>query len=193
MGRFDSGDPRVNAWWDAVLAGDVDEPHPILGDSVRVRVRDGCLILSGELARAADRDHLIRQARARIGAGFRDVDVSRLRLADSHERPGILDQTLIAAYPDPATARRASDFVLAHSRVRPRHHVVVESINKSLRQAVPADYIDDARKRLAKGDSLLVMRVDETDAFRVRELMEEDTRSSWTVAAPPELSSPAER
>ena len=53
---------------------------------------------------------------------------------------------------------------------------------------MPADYLDDARKHLERGAALLIMRVDETLAFRVRGLLEEDTRSQWTVATPPELS-----
>jgi hypothetical protein len=34
----------------------------------------------------------------------------------------------------------------------------------------------------------LILTVDETEAFRVRELLEEDTRSEQTLASPPHLS-----
>jgi hypothetical protein len=35
---------------------------------------------------------------------------------------------------------------------------------------------------------VLVMRVDETDAFTVRGLIEEETRCHWTLATPPEVA-----
>jgi hypothetical protein len=50
-----------------------------------------------------------------------------------------------------------------------------------------------ARKALDPGQALLLLTVDETEVFRVRELLEEDTRSEWTVASPPQLSARAKR
>ena len=172
-------------WWDAVLAGATDEPHPIHGHHVSAQLRDGVLVLSGELVEADDREQLVRQARVRVGRGLRDLDASKLRLADTSETPGILEQTLLAAYPDIATARRAGKYVVEHSRVQPKEQAVVEPETSNLRRLLPADFIDDARRRLARGESLLVLKVDETAAYRVRELMEEDTRSTWTIATPP--------
>ena len=178
-------DPRVAAWWDAVVAGDTDEPHPIHGHHVSTHLRDGVLVLSGELVGKDDRDQLVRQARARIGRGLRDVDTSKLRLADNSEVAGVLEQTLVAAYPDIATARRAGKYVVEHSRAQPKEQAVLGRETTDLRRLLPTDFIADARHRLARGESLLVLRVDETEAYRVRELMQEDTRSTWTIATPP--------
>jgi hypothetical protein len=189
MSRREGADPRVEAWWDAVLAGDTDEPHPLYGSDISARIRGDCLTLAGELARPEDRAALIRQAHARIGSGFRDVDASRLRVPQRPERRGLLEQTLIAAYPNASIARRASKFVLEHGRVTPKAMAIVEHGGKGVPLAVPPEYAEDVTKRLSHGEALLVVRVDETEAFRVRELMDEETRSTWTVAAAPQLAS----
>jgi hypothetical protein len=189
MAHLGAHDARVAAWWDAVLAGDDDEPHPHLGPDVRARVKRGCLVLSGAVVDAADRDQLVRQARARTGGAVHDVDASRLRVVGRSEKKGLLDQVLIAAYPDAPTARRAGKFVVEHSRVKPKRHVVVEPGSGDISRAVPASHVQEVKKHRQRGESVVVLCVDETEAFRVRELMDEDTRSSWTLAVPPEPAS----
>ena len=193
MSRKDPSRARVATWWDEVIAGDVEEPHPIHGHNVRVRIRDGVAVLSGQLRRADDREELVREAKQLIGRGLRDVDAARLRLEDASAKAGVLEQTVMAAYPDAATARRASRFVLQHARVTPRRHAVLEPGAKNIRGLVPDAYVADVKGRLDHDESVLVIRVDETATFDVRELMEEETRSTWTVAAPPELPAPAPR
>jgi hypothetical protein len=65
----------------------------------------------------------------------------------------------------------------------------VDRTNQSrLRELAPA-FAGQAEKRVARGESILVIRVDEVDAFTVRALLDEGTRSTWSVAAPPELAS----
>jgi hypothetical protein len=57
-----------------------------------------------------------------------------------------------------------------------------------LGQWLPENLVAKARKWLEAGQALLILTVDETVAHRVRELLEEDTRSQWTITAPPTLS-----
>jgi hypothetical protein len=178
----------VNAWWASVLAGDVYEPHPIYG-SLKAQLDGGRLRLSGELENEVDRNELVRQARERIGHGIDRVDVSRLTVASNHEKPGILSQTLVSAFPNREAAEFARAFVLKHSRIAPLEDEIVDSTHAdSLRTLLPEEFIDDAGKALDSGEALLILRVDETAAFRVRELLEEDTRSEWTIAVPPQLN-----
>ena len=179
----------ISAWWDGVLAGDVDEPHPILGEQLTVRLTDGRLHLFGELERPEDREALIRQARAHVGHGVHQIDVSGLRVRGRHERRGILDQTLVAAYQHRDTAELARKFVLEHSRVTPKHDEIVEPKESGrLGRLLPRELVEDAKKLLGRQYSLLVIRVDETDAYRVRALLEEETHSTWTIASPPRVA-----
>jgi hypothetical protein len=177
----------VDAWWASVLAGDVYDPHPVHRD-VRVRLHGGRLRLSGELETKEDRDELVQQARTRVGHGIDHVDVSNLEVVSRPEKPGILEQTLISAFPGREAADYARDFVVKHSRVVPVHSDIVDAVSaQKLDALLTEDFAHDAGKALDSGHALLVLRVDETDAFKVRELLDEDTRSEWTVAQPPRL------
>jgi hypothetical protein len=177
----------VDAWWASVLAGDVYEPHPIHRE-VKVRLHRGLLRLSGELDSAQDRDELVRQARQHIGHGIDHVDVSSLQVASRQEKPGILEQTLISAFPGREAAEYARDFVLKHSRVVPKQSEIMDAQSADkLRRLLPEAYARHTRKAIDSGHALLILRVDETEALKVREVLEEDTRSEWTVAMPPQL------
>lgn len=188
MGRRGGIDTRIAAWWDAVIAGEADKAHPIYGEDLSARVKNGRLELSGRLARP-DREKLVREARSRIGRGIQEVDHTHLYVADNREKPGILEQTLVAAFPDRPTATLARTVVLERSRATPMADAIVDRRRAgNLRNLVPAEFVDDLKKRLERGDALLVMTVDETDAFRVRALLEQETRSTWTVATPPAVS-----
>jgi hypothetical protein len=177
----------VDAWWASVLAGDVYEPHPVHRE-VKVRLHGGRMRLSGELDSADDRNELVHQARQRIGHGIDRVDVSGLKVASRQEKPGILEQTLISAFPGREAAEYALDFVVKHSRVVPKGSEVVDAgTSDRLRLLVPEDVARDLGRALDSGHALLILGVDETEAFKVRELLDEDTRSEWTVAMPPRL------
>ena len=191
--RANTSASLIDAWWATVLAGDVSEPHPVFGE-VKVQLRGSRLRLSGELASDAERNDLVDQARQRIGHGIDGVDVSDLKVTRSKEKPGILEQTLVSAFPSRDAAEFARDFVINHSRVVPKQSEIVETNRAdTLRKLVPGDFVRVARKALDPGQALLILTVDETEVFRVRELLEEDTRSEWTVASPPQLSARAKR
>lgn len=182
-----SSTDREAAWWDEVLAGEAAAEHPVFGDQLKVRLTDGKLILAGELGSRQEREHLVRQARSRLGNGVHEVDASRLRYRTHPERRGVLDQTLIAAFQHRDTADLARKFIVEHSRVQPKHMEIVEKQPGRLQQLAP-EFEEDGRKRLERGEALLVIRCDEVDAFDIRQLLEEDTRSVWTIAAPPETA-----
>jgi len=177
----------IDAWWAAVLAGDVHQRHPLY-TGLKVRLDGRRLRLSGELETDEDRTELIRQARERIGRGIDRVDVSHLAVATRTEKPGILEQTLISAFPSQDAAEYARDFVIKLSRVVPKQSEIVDADHADqLRSLIPEEFLRTARRAIDSGDALLILRVDETEAFRVRELLEEDTRSEWTIGLPPRL------
>lgn len=185
----DGLDTLVAAWWDMVVAGEADEPHPIHGEVLNVRLDGGRLKISGEVESKEDRDEMLRQARQRIGRGITEVDASGLKVAVRKERPGVLDQTIVAAYPNRETARLALKFVLERSRIVPKRKLVLASRGaRPSTRALPEEFAGDIRKHLDEGHAVLILQVDETEVFRVRALLEEDTRSIWTITTPPEVA-----
>jgi hypothetical protein len=167
-----------------VIVGHPGESHPIHGDALRVRLRHGVLQLSGEVASNEERQKVIAEARRHVRRGVDDVDARRLRVARRDEQAGLLEQRLIAAFPSRQIAEYALDYVLEHSRVKPKVNVIVESAqDKKLEQL--GEFGRDAKAALEAGNSLLILCVDETEAFEVRELLDEETGSSWTITLPP--------
>jgi hypothetical protein len=167
------------------MAGEAEEPHPIHGERLKVRLKDGRIVISGEVDSRRDRDALIAQAKQKIG---HEVDASALAVVERRESRGVLDQTLIAAFPEPGVAELARDLVTQHARVTLKAQAIIRAGQEDrLRRLLPEEFAVDAERVLRKNQALLILRVDETDAFNVRRLLEEDTRSTWTVATPPHL------
>jgi hypothetical protein len=167
-----------------VIVGHQVESHPIHGDALKVKVRRGVLQLSGEVASNMERQRVIAEARRHVRRGVDDVDARRLRVAKHDEQAGLLEQRLIAAFPSREIAEYALDYVLEHSRVKPKEKAIVESVqDRKLEQL--GEFARDAKAALEAGNSLLVLCVDETEAFEVRELLDEETGSSWTITLPP--------
>jgi hypothetical protein len=101
-----------------------------------------------------------------------------------HGTRGILDQTLIAAFPNHALAGHALKFLREHSRVALKEAETVDSERDQVLDRL-GEFAYTARKALADGKGIVIVRVDEPDAFEARELLDEDTRSQWTLAMPP--------
>jgi hypothetical protein len=179
----DGADP-VAQWWTKVLAGQTDAPHPVYGETVRVRFHGGVLRLSGEVASDQQRQGIIDEARRYVGRGLDDVDARRLIVKRSDGMRGVLDQTIIAAFPNPDVAERALTLIREDSRMKLKEaHVVKTEGDPALDRL--GEFAKDVRKALAAGHCALIVRVDEIDAFEARELLDEDMRSLWTLAMPP--------
>jgi hypothetical protein len=178
---------RVNSWWAAVLAGLVDEPHPLHGNDVDVSFKGGVLQLSGELESEDDRREIVREAREFVGRGVDSVDAKHLTVARRKEKAGILDQTLIAAFPNRDVAEYARTYLVDSRRIGAKKVVILDSGKEGkAQQLLPAGFVNEVQKAFKAGEAVLILRVDETSAFKVRELLAQETRSLWTVAAPPE-------
>ena len=184
---------KVRAWWATILAGLVDEPHPTHGADVDVAFRGGTLRLSGELPTDEDRNQLLREAQEYVGHGIDAVDARQLRVAKRNEKPGILDQTLIAAFADREVAEFARRYLVDSRRINAKHVEILDARHEDqARRLLPEGFMTDVRKAFAAGRAVLILRIDETSAFRVRELLSEETRSLWTVATPPTPATAAE-
>jgi hypothetical protein len=169
-----------------VIVGHHGESHPIYGDDLKVRLRHGVLHLSGEVASDQERQRVIAEARRHVGRGVDDVDARRLRIARRDEQQGILEQRLIAAFPSREIAEYALAYVLEHSRVKPKEKAIIESADEKLRPL--GEFVRDAKRALEAGNCILIVCVDETEAFEVRELLDEETGSLWTIAMPPQAT-----
>jgi hypothetical protein len=148
-------------------------------------VRRGVLQLSGEVASNQERQRVIAEARRYVRRGIDDVDARRLRVAGRDEKAGILDQRLISAFPNREIAAYALTYVLEHSRVKPKETAIVDSAEGQELGRL-GEFARDAKRALDAGNVILILRVDETEAFEVRELLDEETGSLWTITMPPE-------
>ena len=71
-------------------------------------------------------------------------------------------------------------------RVEPKRLEILDSrLEDRARDLLPAEFLSDVRKAFDAGEAVLILTVDETAVFKVRELLAEETRSLWTIATPP--------
>jgi hypothetical protein len=172
-----------------VIAGLVDDPHPIYGADLDVAFKGGVLRLSGELPSIADKQELLKEAREYVGRGVEAIDAKHLKVAKSGEKAGVLEQTLIAAFPNRDVAEYARRYLVESRRVHATQLEIVDSHHGEARarQLLPPEFISDVQKALSAGDAVLILRIDEITAYKVRQLLAEETRSLWTIATPPTL------
>ena len=177
---------RIKSWWADVLAGQLDEPHPIHGADVDVAFKGGVLRLSGELESEDDKQSLLKEAREYVGKGVDEIDAKHLIVAKRNEKPDILEQTLIAAFANPAVAEYARTYLIERGHVEPERVEILDPRQEAkAHELLPEAFGSDVQKAFKAGQAVLILRVDETAAFKVRELLDEETRSIWTIATPP--------
>lgn len=167
-----------------MLVGQTELPHPLYGDALDLKLREGVLHVAGELASDRERQSFVREARSYVGRGLDDVDARRLVVKRPRGTPGILDQTLIAAFPNEALAEHALKFLREHSRVKLKEAETIKSDKDKVLDQL-SEFAPTVRKALAEGKGIVIVRVDEPAAFEARELLDEDVRSQWTLAMPP--------
>jgi hypothetical protein len=122
-----------------------------------------------------------------VGRGVEKINARHLTVAKSREKAGILEQTLIAAFPNREVAEYARRYLVDSRRVEPKQLDILDSHQgeAKARQLLPPAFLSDVQRAFKAGDAVLLLRVDETSAFKVRELLAEETRSLWTIATPP--------
>jgi hypothetical protein len=179
-------------WWATVLAGLVDEPHPAHGADLNVAFKGGVLHLSGELESDEHRQDLLNEARQYVGRGIDAIDSEHLVVARTSERPGVLDQMLLAAFADGYVAEFARRYLVESRRLKAKPVEILDAgPERRARQHLHDGFMPELRNAFKAGQAVLVLRVDETSAFRVRELLSQETRSLWTVATPPIHAGPS--
>ena len=176
----------IDAWWKVIMAGGVDEPHPVHGDDLKISIRHGVLRLVGTLPTQDDKRELLAKAREYVGHGIDKVDAAHLKVFKPQDKPGILEQTLVAAFANRDVAEIARSHLVDIRRLKAKQIEIIDGDHEDrARRLLPADFVGDVQKAFRAGQAVLILRVDETEAFKVREMLAEDTRSRWTVTTPP--------
>lgn len=187
---------QVRAWWVSVLAGQVDQPHPTYS-GISAGIEGDTLVLGGQVPTAAARAELEHEAEHLLGRGVEAVRNELVVRPDEKgdEERGLLSQTFIAVYEAPAAAQFAAEYLQEHLRGQTAAVGVVTpggDAEATLARLLPEEYRGDARALLNDGRSLVVVTVDETEAFGARELLEEETRSVQSISLPPQAGDAAD-
>src|SRR5579883_1319194 len=160
---------RVRAWWTQVLAGQMDQAHPVQGGNIKAHLDGNTLVIAGSVPSEADRREIEAEVEHLRGNG---VDAVRNELKvepRGDEQPGLLVQTLIGAFETAEQAGFAEGYLQGHAHVDPRRMLVVAAdadgdARAALRSVLPDTYQQKAEQALAAGRSILIVTVDETEA-----------------------------
>jgi hypothetical protein len=185
---------RTRAWWTSVLAGQVDAAHPVHGNNLKTQIDGDTLIVSGTVATEEDRNAIAAETEHLKGHGIRTVRNEVEVMPEVTDEAGLLIQTLIGIFESPELAGFAKDYLEGHAHVKPLLLEVIapgsaENSRDELRALLPEAFWADADKALEAGQVLLIVSVDETQAFEGRRLLAEETPSLQTLILPPEAAS----
>ena len=182
---------RTQAWWMSVLAGQVAGSHPVHGTDIKATVDGDILTLSGRVPSEEDRRLVEAEVAHLKGQNFSAVHNELEVIPENEDEKGLLVQSIIAIFETEAQAGFAEGYLEGHIHVRPElmHVIAPQSSDagyESLRAMVPEAYWNEAKEALEGQRALLIVTVDETEAFKTRELLEEETKSLRTLVLPPE-------
>lgn len=189
---------RTRAWWMAVIAGQVDQSHPTLGTDVNARVEGDTLIISGQVPSQSDRREIAREVEHLKRHGISHIRNELRVVREQGDGKGVLVQTLLGVFDSEEQAGFAAGYLEGHAQLTPAVLQVITpqgpgDAKGMLRALLPKDYWNDAEGELKEGCSLLILIVDETDAFKASMLLGEETRSLRTLVLPPEPARAAEQ
>jgi hypothetical protein len=183
----------TRAWWTSVLTGQVASSHPVHGTNLSARVEGDTLVVSGTVATEADRAEIAAETDHLKGHGIASVRNELQVVPEVTDEAGLLVQTLVATFENAEVARLAREYLESHVHVRPHLLQVIspesaEDGRAELRALLPEAFWEDAGKALDEDRALIIATVDETEAFKARQLLDEETRSLQTLVLPPEAA-----
>ena len=186
----------TRAWWTSVLTGQVDASHPIHGTKLKTRLEGDTLIVSGTVATEEDREEIAAETEHLKGHGIATVRDELEVVPEVTDESGLLVQTLVGIFENAELAGFAESYLEGHVHVRQQLLKVIAPAGPvdgadgraELRALLPEAFWEDAGKALDEGHALLIVTVDETEAFKTREVLEEETRSLRTLILPPEAA-----
>jgi hypothetical protein len=185
VGR-DPLEEKARAWWLEVLSGEQGRDHPIYGPNLRAKLTGDVLEVSG-LVESRDAEEKLRADILALTEG----GICRVRFRVSVVEPqgdrGVLKQTIMAFYTNAQQTRMAERYLEGHPGVTPTR---VEVLDQQSVVPVLKELANEWHRELSdgfkKGKSLLLVEVDEIDAFRAIELLD-DTKGVEILVLPPKV------
>jgi len=181
---------RVAAWWSDVLAGHQDQAHPVYGRDVKVKLDGDRMVVRGEVSSKDDLHELESELEGLRGRGIKAFTLKVRVAPDTEDDEGVLEQTLVGVFDSVEKAQFAVELLKEHAGVRPKRLALVDrrTGKRKLDELIPAEYADEIQAVRKGNHVLVVLTVDEVDAFSAREVLEEETRIITSIALPPQRS-----
>jgi hypothetical protein len=192
---------HIMSWWIGLLEGAAGGSHPVFGSRIEAKLDEQTLVVSGALPSEAGRRDLERELRMVAQRGQLAVRNDTTVAPEGAETQGLLEQTLVAIYDGALHAKLAVEQIKGNPLLRsvrfqilaPRSFEDHGAADGDSRQHVAPTYRREVQEALAAGQFVVVATVDETDAFILRELLDEDTRSRRVLVMPPIVAGSAPR
>ena len=176
----------VRSWWLGLVAGRTGEPHPISPD-VRGVIEEGKVTLTGTVENEAELSALRDELKEFRGELFETVDDQVTVKPDDSDVSGILSQTIVALFKERPPAQFAVEFLREHAGIQTSAVQVFEAaeIAAGESELLPVAQQQELVSLGGEGCCFLFATVDEPEAFRVRQLLDEDCGSTATLVLPP--------
>ena len=178
---------KVEAWWLEVLSGEQGRDHPIYGSTLQAKLKGDTLKVSGSVESEDAREELKREILTLNEGGIRRVRLN-VGVAELPDDRGVLKQAIMAFYTNAEQADMAKRYLEGHAGVGP---ICSEVLDEQSAAAALGGVADEWRRQLAdgfgKGRSLLLVEVDEVEAFRAMHLLDE-TKSLEILVLPPRVA-----
>ena len=176
----------VRSWWLGLVAGRTGEPHPISPD-VRGVIEEGKVTLTGTVENDAELSALRDELKEFQGELFETVDDQVTVKPDDSDVSGILSQTIVALFKERPPAQFAVEFLREHAGIQTSAVQVFEAaeIAAGESELLPVTQQQELVSLGGEGCCFLFATVDEPEAFRVRQLLDEDCGSTATLVLPP--------
>jgi len=176
----------VRSWWLGLVAGRTGEPHPVSPD-VRGAIEDGKVTLTGTVENEGELTALQDQVKEFQHELFETFDNQLTVKPDDSDVSGILSQTIVALFKERPPADFAVEFLREHAGVQTSAVQVFDAaqIAAGDSKLLPVAQQDELVSLGGEGCCFLFATVDEPEAFRVRQLLDEDCGSTATLVLPP--------
>jgi hypothetical protein len=176
----------VRSWWLGLVAGRTGEPHPISPD-VRGVIEEGKVTLTGTVENDAELSALRDELKEFQNELFETVDDQVTVKPDDSDVSGILSQTIVALFKERPPAQFAVEFLREHAGIQTSAVQVFEAaeIAAGESELLPVTQQEELVSLGGEGCCFLFATVDEPEAFRVRQLLDEDCGSTATLVLPP--------